>query len=277
MAEIGRSGLVAWREFLFRENPRVQALISDLRLDSSDPPEISYSIEKAIKNIELRKKVSASSNIAICSVAIGPGYGNRVRACLDSHRRFAETNGFSYFLLEERPLFFERPPSWAKIPIILKLLLDGYVNILYIDADALITNMNSDIVEQFARLDRSKKPILLTEDDAGANLGILFVKNIPSARRILDLIWLYDADIENGTWEQKSLITLMEWFSEVRRNIEIEPNQKLFNSFPMERASFHAMSGKGNWSAGDFICHFSGIRSPHLEELIEKYEDAKRC
>jgi len=28
------------------------------------------------------------------------------------------------------------------------------------------------------------------------------------------------------------------------------------------------------WSWNDFICHFSGIRQPHLQSFVERYERA---
>ena len=35
---------------------------------------------------------------------------------------------------------------------------------------------------------------------------------------------------------------------------------------------FPALTNPKNvWAPGDFVCHFSGIRSPHLEKLIDQY------
>ncbi len=90
-------------------------------------------------------------------------------------------------------------------------------------------------------------------------------------RRLLDLVWMFDADVENGTWEQHALKTLMDQSEVIRRQVTLEPDQRRFNSFPIERRRFYRTGEASLWHPGDVICHFSGIRSPDLETLIETY------
>ena len=102
----------------------------------------------------------------------------------------------------------------------------------------------------------------------------MFIRNCVEAKALMELIWLYDADVDNNTWEQFSLRYLVDNFPEVRRQILVESNPKEFNSFPLERGIFYPTVAAHCWSRGDFICHFSGIREPYLQSYIERYSRA---
>jgi hypothetical protein len=157
-----------------------------------------------------------------------------------------------------------------KIPLIQDLFQRGFERVVYLDADALVTNPDFDVEAVFG-VPTANGRLTLTEDEAGINCGVMFLEDGPALRRLLDLVWLFDADITQGTWEQFALKSLMSMSADVCRHVAIEGDPRRFNSFAPERARFHRTMDRSIWQPGDFICHFSGIRSPHLEDLIAQY------
>lgn len=207
----------------------------------------------------------------ICTIAIGDAYREAVLSCIQSQIDFAALHRFAFCILNDAPERIERATPWLRIPLIAKLLLQGYDRILYIDADVMITNENFDVLQLFARLENEKKSLLLTEDESGVNAGVMFIRNTEAALRVLDLIWLNDTDPHHPLSEQNSLAVLLDASKEISSTFLFEENPKTFNSFPVERGQFHLTQPRQIWSHGDFICHFSGIRTPHLERYIADY------
>ena len=246
--------------------------LAALRSGSLEPPAISYGFSRAARSLAPRmiRGRESRGGIVICSVALGEAYIERVMPALASQQYYAEVHGFSYALLAETPAFPPRPPAWMKLPLILNLLDQGFERVLYIDADALVTSLDFDAATVFGER-RPGGSLRLTEDEDGINSGVMFIEDGPHLRRLLDLTWLYDADVSNGTWEQYALKTLMDMSDAVARHVTIEPDPRRFNSFPLERNHFHRTMERDIWRPGDFICHFSGIRPPELERLIRQY------
>lgn len=50
----------------------------------------------------------------------------------------------------------------------------------------------------------------------------MFVANTPAALRLLDLIWLFDADVNHNTWEQNAIKCVTDRSPDVRRQILFE-------------------------------------------------------
>ncbi len=147
----------------------------------------------------------------------------------------------------------------------------SYPYIIHIDADAMITNLAKSFESEIERLADTGAGILLCEDEEGVNTGVMVIRNCPEAAVLMDLIWSYDADLENSTWEQNSLNFLFDNFLEVRNHILVEDNPKSLHSFPLERSLTFESRPQNIWSRGDRVCHFSGIRQPHLQSFINRY------
>ncbi|MGO9359653.1 MAG: hypothetical protein ACLP1D_18640 [Xanthobacteraceae bacterium] len=220
------------------------------------------------------REVAGDLSTVVCTVAIGDGYRARVKACLDSQQAYALRHGFSYCVLENPNPLQDRPPSWMKIPLIHKLLAQGYRRVLYLDADAMVTNMDVAVDALFSQLENADRAVLMTEDEGGVNAGILFVHSCDAAFRLLDLVWHNDADVHHPTWEQHALRGLMDASNAVRATVLIEPDPKLFNSFPVERRGLYSTRPHQIWSPGDFICHFCALQGPDLDRCIARYADA---
>ena len=152
------------------------------------------------------------------------------------------------------------------------LLSAGYRQVLYVDADAMITNHDFDIESQFSRLATSGKGFLVAQDIVGVNMGVIFAINRPNVQRALDMIWTCDMDIHHSAWEQYATDILMNTYPEFGDVFLVEPEQRLFNSFPAQRKEYIPTDDTVLWQPGDFICHFAGIRAPHLNTLTHEFE-----
>ena len=266
---------ITMRKLAFQGNPAVQFLIQALRLEAPDIiHERSSSFMSLIKNLNISWPVKSSSDIVICTVALGAEYRDIVSPCLDSHKTYAQLHGYQYAVLESGPVSPDRPYSWMKLPLILRLLQDGAKRVLYIDADAMITNTEISLEPFFSKFEDRADIFVAQEAGGRINCGVMFIANTSGARRILDLTWLYDVDVDHPTWEQNALTTLMDDLHEVRLRILIEPRPKSFNSFPVERRLIIHTNDEGIWTAGDFICHFACIRSSALEQMVRAYAKA---
>jgi hypothetical protein len=261
------------REFYAR--PVVREHIAALRVGAtkaSSYDTLSYPTSRATDLISPRFVDRGNASTVVCTIAIGNQYRDWVQPCLQSQMDYAARWGFAFCLLETTPEHIDRPqPAWMKIPLIAKMLLQGYGRILFIDADAMITNSDSDIDSLFSQLEDEQRSILLTEDEAGINCGVMFIRNTDAALRLFDLVWLNDTDINHPLFEQNALQILISLSNEVSSTVLVERDPKRFNSFPIERSLFFPSRPRQTWSHGDFVCHFSGIRTPHLERYIQDY------
>jgi hypothetical protein len=258
-----------------RTNKTVLRHIADLG-QSESPAVVSHDFASTTATLE-PMLTPRPGKIAVCTVGLGVDYRETVRDCLESQTRYCERHGHTYADLRFAPSFQVRPASWYKLPLVHQLLRAGHTHVLYLDADCLVTNPAFQLEELAARLDKTspKKSLLITVDEFSVNCGVFFIRNTPDAFRLLNLLWLYDARAPYPNWEQDALHRLLEDHPAVLGAIEIEQNSKLFNSFPPERHDFfrHLTNRPNVWSPGDFLCHFSGIRPPHLQRMIGQYAD----
>jgi hypothetical protein len=234
--------------------------------------ELSYSFRFTTSELEPEMRNHDPSKIVVATVIFGDSYRDKVKTCLDSHRQYCDKMGYAYADLRQPPSRLLRHPSWYKITLIHQLIKKGYRRIAFIDGDALITDYEVKLEVFFDQLSASGRDLMLANDESGLNMGIAFARESPSLLRLLDLIWMFNFDQDNENWEQYALRNLVDDFSLLQEKLLIVANPTDFNSFPRERAGIHKLnSQKNTWKPGDFICHFSGIRSPLLESLIDFY------
>ena len=69
-----------------------------------------------------------------------------------------------------------------------------------------------------------------------------------------------DHDAYTGFWEQDALLEMLRSDSVDTSNIQVIPNQSLFNSFPTycQRC----------WKPGDFLCHAAKWQGQHMQSLF---------
>ena len=248
----------------------VRAHLRALGEETVPPVPIGYALSRAARSVDPLVLRRGDSRTVICTLALGQAYFDKVLPGLTSQQYYAEAHGLSFAILSDLPSYMGRPPAWMKIALIVNLFDQGFDRVVYIDADALVTNAEFDVGTVFGARNPNGS-LTLAEDEDGINCGVMFLEDGPATRRLLDLVWMFDADVENGTWEQFALKSLMDMSASVSRHVTYVADPRRFNSFPIERRLFHRTMDKSVWRPGDFLCHFSGIRSPELERLMAQY------
>jgi galactosyl transferase GMA12/MNN10 family len=244
-------------------------------LGTPGPAKISYKLDHVTRSID-PLIIRRSDRVCVISLALGSEYRKMIGSCLRSQSDYCERHGYSLLELGHATPSTRRPAAWLKIPLALRALQMGFEQIFYIDADCMITNPDITLSDHFARWDSSNptSSMLITEDEGGINSGCFFLKNTPDSFRLMDSIWMYDAEPKQATWEQQAFKRLLQDHEAFNSLLYIDPEPRNFNSFPHERLAFvqHVDLQFNTWQQGDFICHFSGVRKPHLKRLIEHYE-----
>jgi len=141
------------------------------------------------------------------------------------------------------------------------------------DADVLITNHEFSLEALIER--RFNKPFVISSEigsgvDSNGNAyvqqmdtvctGGFFVKCDEWVFAFLQQWMGMDHDAYPGFWEQDALLELIQNPQVDTCNIQVIPNQSLFNSFPTycQRC----------WKPGDFLCHAAKWQGEHMQSLF---------
>ena len=167
---------------------------------------------------------------------------------LQNQIHYATKHGYSFIAYDDTMVPFDIV-TWNKVFVIQKHL-DNFEWVMWIDSDAIFTNMNITINEIIKSCDKD----MIIADDIGGwkmNTGVMFWKNTDWSKNILNK-WCNMRKISHAQGaEQQQLIHLLENES----NFEIK-KRNLFNSHPDEHKS------------SDFILHMMGKSS---EERKNKF------
>jgi hypothetical protein len=205
----------------------------------------------------------------ICTVALGTEYKAATAPCLRATQNYCARHKYNYLFLTENPPDLFRPYAWAKVCLLFYALEHKYKHIMWLDADALITNVEVELQGFTNILEQTNKSILITQIYYGINTGVFFLRGGWKSRILLNLIWCNRFYISHGWWEQAALMDLLRRHTEVANEQYIEPRSRNFNSVPPELARDLETA----WQPGDFIIHFAGARGSKLSELIAKYSE----
>jgi hypothetical protein len=149
------------------------------------------------------------SRKVICSFAMG-AHVKLLSIAGETYKAYGERHGWDVVLSTEEELAERRPPSWAKIRLI-RELLDDYDLVWWIDADALFTDVEPDIMPE---LD-SDKDLFLVEHTWGsppwiaANAGVMLWRSTEWSKNFLDEIWSTEKYIDYPIWENAALLELL--------------------------------------------------------------------
>lgn len=237
-------------------------------MGTNETTPISHDLERLAQRIECRHFEGKNKKIAICTMALGDGYREKVKYCLASHRKYCEQHDLSFYCQITETVRTDRPFSWRKIPLVHNILSQGHDRVIFLDADTLILNYEKNL-DSFFHLPEGKS-LLITEDEWSIGAGVLCCARTPDAFRLLDLIWMTDCFFKKHPWEQQALKMLINSYPEVREAVQIEKNPKLFNSFPVEHQ--HQQRWQ-DYTRGDFLVHMSesGLPTNSFKNLIKKY------
>ncbi len=140
---------------------------------------------------------------------------------------YAERQGLDSARFSQRKT--DRPAPWEKIICIQESLDAGYDFVLWIDADAMIVDLEADIRRE---IDGSPdKDFFLVRHEIGGglspNTGVIAVRNSERAKAALKRIWEMERFANHRWWEQAAFIS---WFGLV--DLLPEADRKTFVGYP---------------------------------------------
>lgn len=102
-----------------------------------------------------------------------------------------------------------RGPSWGKV-CLLRRLLEGYDEILWLDSDILILDDSVDIANAVpAGCFQGLVEQQVSPNERAVNAGVWFLRADPRAVAFLDAVWRNSAEGEPGMWENLQMLDLL--------------------------------------------------------------------
>jgi galactosyl transferase GMA12/MNN10 family len=156
-----------------------------------------------------RIAVVQGSSRVIVSLALGD-HRRMLALSAATFEAYARRFGWDLVLSTE-PLAPERPGSWSKIPL-LQQLLERYELVWWIDADAVIVDLEPDI----AAAVHPGADVYLVAHAQGRdelavvpNAGVMLLRRSPFTRDFLDAVWASEQHIDHNWWENAAVIELL--------------------------------------------------------------------
>jgi glycosyl transferase family (putative galactosyltransferase) len=233
------------------------------------PWAVDDELSGVVKSLKPEIYLTTPEAPTICTVALGSEYQAAVAPCIRGTKEYCERHQYNYLLLTQIPANFSRPSAWAKVCLLYYALEHDYHHIMWLDGDALITNVEVKLGNFIETLQQTEKSILITKDQNIINTGIFFLRGGWKSKILLNLVWCNRFYINHGWWEQAALMDLMRRHPEVANEEYIEQRPRNFNSRPLEIAK----DPRVVWEPGDFIVHFAGARGAELVELAARFSE----
>lgn len=209
--------------------------------------------------------------VKILTLIIGDDYRKSLEKALESKRRYAEHNNYTYIQGDEKYWDRTRPISWSKIPFILDNLSKCEENELVFvsDGDVFMTNMNIRLEEHVFSLLPSNKDLLLSIDACGhINAGNFVIRNTEWSRDFLKRVYEQTDLLYHIWWETAATIKLLEENKSDLEKTEITREHKRFNAY------IQGLPNEPLWTQGDLLVHFAGIydtekMNHYIQEILE--------
>lgn len=194
--------------------------------------------------------------IAILTLVIGADYKRDLAECLESKRKYAARNGYTYFEGDEEFWDRHRPIAWSKIPFwlhILKTYKDQFDYLWISDADVLITNPDLKIEDQILPLMPASADIMWNFDAChNLNSGNMIFRPSVWLEDFLGRVWNHTEDIYHIWYENFAMIKCAEKEGEGNK-IFVNRRHEVFNAY------LGGHKGERLWTPGDFLVHFAGV------------------
>lgn len=193
---------------------------------------------------------------AICTIAKGKEYCEKIVNCIKSKYEYARH--YNYTLLTEDDFQIgDLHVAWSKIYLLKKYLKD-YDYLFWIDADAMIMNMNVCLDNFFLCLPKQYNG-LISVDVNGINSGVMLLKNCPEMNMMLENLPKMDKSLlYTGIYEQRPLMELLKL--NVYPNLFYIVHQNIWNSYDPIVWCLDIPEFDG-YREGDFIVHFAGYNT----------------
>jgi hypothetical protein len=142
----------------------------------------------------------------LATIGTGP-MGPVLDIALPTFRLYAERHG--YDLVVGTGDADGRAPSWAKVPL-LQRLLATYDETLWIDSDILILDPSADIADDVpADAFQGMVEQVVSAEERAISAGVWFLRSGDRSRAFLDAVWNHDAQGEPGMWENLQVLDLL--------------------------------------------------------------------
>jgi hypothetical protein len=139
---------------------------------------------------------------ALCSIGSGP-HEALLAVSEPTFRAYAERHG--YELITSTAAHPDRPPAWAKVPLI-RSTLDDYDLVLWIDADAVIVDAAEDIAGALAPAAQLGLVQHRRDAELIPNTGVMVWRSGEFARSLLDRTWGATQYLDHPWWENAALL-----------------------------------------------------------------------
>jgi hypothetical protein len=177
--------------------------------------------------------------------------GNYQMKCADmtmeNKRKYATKHGYDLIVIGS-VLDKSRIYAWSKI-LALQRALSSYHYIMWIDNDAVFTNMSVKVEDRLAAApSRADADFFIAKDFNEINAGILFMRCSDWTHQFLQRIW-DRTDCVGQVWEEQlAIIKLMREFEDVRQHSIVLDNTQS----PQFQSHFQV------WQKGHWVFHNAG-------------------
>ncbi|MFZ0666198.1 MAG: hypothetical protein WAM97_10610 [Acidimicrobiales bacterium] len=146
----------------------------------------------------------------LCSIGAGP-HAELLAVSEPTFRAYADRHGYEVRILSETPAP-ERPPAWGKVQLIRTLLADHDI-VLWIDADAAVVDLSTDIYDDFKKFENAEMGLVAhTTGEADfpiPNTGVWIFKRTRRIRRFLGQVWESTSWLNHKWWENAAVLDLL--------------------------------------------------------------------
>lgn len=183
---------------------------------------------------------------------------------IPTHIKFAETLGWDQTSLVAQ----QEDCLWAKMDLISHHLEKPYDVVLWIDADAMITNTNKSIDDILSQNENSD--VFLTADINGLNAGIMVIINTDKTKCFFHACRTYGktlfGDRPNGEQQAIRHFSLAYPYDGIVHYLK---NQRDLNSYYPNLYEY-PNSELAHWEKGDFILHLPGTPNDKRVEIFNE-------
>jgi len=193
--------------------------------------------------------IQKDTTVIIQQVYRGSEYAELLALTMSRHTMYCHAHGFEYQAFYSNIVneWDKRFGGWAKLALIQSLLHAGYENIIWVDADAVIADLDADLREGCPKQGGIGMTIN-TQPCDHYNVGMLYVRNVPGVMEFIDYWISWFPGPVNG-WHEQAVINLLAEvpaYQDMIHGIDYKYNSCVAGGTHVENAVVEAFHGGGN-------------------------------
>jgi hypothetical protein len=153
--------------------------------------------------IELQLVPAKANAKALIIQHANDGCCEQLEVAFSRHSEYARLQGFDYWCLTG-DIVPERQVGWTRILLLRRALRLGYDYMVWLDADTLIVDLNTDLREagsEFNIIGMCRHPMSWGKHNWHYNDGVIFLKNNPQSRNVVLNVW--NSGPSNHRWQEQ--------------------------------------------------------------------------